>query len=129
MATTADCTTPALLDPALPLAHRANTDAPGHWSARVAALEALRDAYRAEGYSLDTAAELAIRTLDDRLEAEAALLSTRAASKRLGLLMVADPGRARRAAALMAEGYSVARALRVITIADGLHTDAERQAA
>lgn len=72
MATTAnDTTARELVDPALPLAHRANTDAPGHWEARVAELEALRDAYVAEGRPVAEAAELAIRHLDSRLEAEA----------------------------------------------------------
>lgn len=126
---TADCTTPAgrqLVDPALPLAHSANTDAPGHWEARKAALEALRDGYTAEGWPVVEAARLALMHLDSRLEAQARLDRTRAASRRLGLLMTADPGRARRVGALMAEGYSVARALRVIAISDGLNDDNPR---
>jgi hypothetical protein len=71
MATTADCTT-ALLDPTLPLAHRANTDAAGHWAARLEALTALRDAKIAEGMSPAGAADLAIATLDSELEAQVA---------------------------------------------------------
>lgn len=122
----ADCTTPParqLVEPALPLAHSLNTDAPGHWEARKAALEALRDRYAAEGYSIGTAAEMAIHNLDGQLEARARLDATRSAVRRLGLLMIADPGRARRAGALLAEGYSPAAALRAIALSDGLMND------
>ena len=70
MATTTDCTT--LIAPALPLAHSANTDAPGHWSARHAALNALRDARVAAGEPVDVAADYAIAFLDAELEREQA---------------------------------------------------------
>lgn len=80
MATTAQDTTTApaareLVDPALPLAHSANTDAPGHWEAREAALVALRDAYQQEGWPVREAANLALVHLDSRLEAEAEALA------------------------------------------------------
>jgi hypothetical protein len=67
MTATADCTTA----PALPLAHRANVDAPGQWQARVAALEALRDTFIAQGCEPGLAADRAILQLDSDLEAQA----------------------------------------------------------
>lgn len=58
-----------LITPALPLAHTANTDAPGHWEAREAALVALRERFVAEGHSLRDAGRFALASLDAELEA------------------------------------------------------------
>jgi hypothetical protein len=62
----------ALIDASLPLAHRANTDAPGHWDARLSALEALRQQMISQGYSPFIAGEYAIAHLDTELEQQAA---------------------------------------------------------
>lgn len=61
-----------LINPALPLAHRANTDAEGHWDARVAALRTLADRYIAAGIAEAMAEEFAIEALDSELERAAA---------------------------------------------------------
>lgn len=80
----ADTNSTTLIDPALPLAHRANTDAPGHWDARLDALNALRDARIALGEPAALAADYAISFLDAELEAEAAQLAAQAEAKRAG---------------------------------------------
>lgn len=70
-----------LQDSTKPLAHVSNTDAAGHWPARLSALTCLRDRYIAEGWSAREAAELALLHLDSKLEVQAAAEAKLAASR------------------------------------------------
>ena len=72
-----------LIAPALPLAHSANTDAAGHWAARLSALNALRDARVAAGEAVEIAADYAIAFLDAELERQAAEAAELAQARKL----------------------------------------------
>lgn len=100
-----------LQDTTKPLAHRSNTDAPGHWDARLSALNALRDKMIASGYSPVGAADYAIAHLDAELEAEAAAAAAQVAAKRA----------AARARARAKAEYHLAGGLEIRTARDGAY--------
>jgi len=58
-----------LKDSTKPLAHRANTDAAGHWDARSAELYALTCELEGEGLSVSDAGRVACGLLDELLDA------------------------------------------------------------